>query len=219
MTAPALTRGYEVVIGLETHAQLSTASKIFSGASTAFGAAPNTQACAIDLALPGTLPVMNRGAVERAICFQKPQRSRPGFWIVSDTVRGAGRHAVTALFHYHPDNAPVVMEGRSVRTTNADANLLILALGDGPLTISRYRGQEVPFRGWFSGTYGNQVPADEVEFVSESALPQRRDFLLLPSRGATVPEVKIEQYESAPDGAGIRLKIVIGRERFEVLTK
>ncbi len=62
-------RGYEVVIGLETHAQLSTASKIFSGASTAFGAAPNTQACAVDLALPGTLPVMNRGAVERAIRF------------------------------------------------------------------------------------------------------------------------------------------------------
>ena len=69
MSAPALVRGYEVVIGLETHAQLSTQSKIFSGASTAFGAAPNTQACAIDLALPGTLPVMNRGAVERAICF------------------------------------------------------------------------------------------------------------------------------------------------------
>ena len=69
MSAPALTRGYEVVIGLETHAQLSTASKIFSGASTAFGAPPNTQACAVDLALPGTLPVMNRGAVERAIRF------------------------------------------------------------------------------------------------------------------------------------------------------
>ena len=67
--ASPLVRGYEVVIGLETHAQLSTASKIFSGASTAFGAAPNTQACAVDLALPGTLPVMNRGAVERAIRF------------------------------------------------------------------------------------------------------------------------------------------------------
>jgi aspartyl-tRNA(Asn)/glutamyl-tRNA(Gln) amidotransferase subunit B len=65
----ALVRGYEVVIGLETHAQLSTRSKIFSGASTAFGAAPNTQACAVDLALPGTLPVMNRAAVERAIRF------------------------------------------------------------------------------------------------------------------------------------------------------
>jgi len=69
VNAPNLVRGWEVVIGLETHAQLSTASKIFSGASTAFGAAPNTQACAVDLALPGTLPVLNRGAVERAIRF------------------------------------------------------------------------------------------------------------------------------------------------------
>ena len=60
---------WEVVIGLETHTQLSTASKIFSGASTRFGAAPNTQASAVDLALPGTLPVLNRGAVERAIRF------------------------------------------------------------------------------------------------------------------------------------------------------
>ena len=64
-----LVAGYEVIIGFETHAQLSTASKIFSRASTAFGAAPNTQACAVDLALPGTLPVMNKGAVERAIEF------------------------------------------------------------------------------------------------------------------------------------------------------
>ncbi|WP_454730706.1 MULTISPECIES: Asp-tRNA(Asn)/Glu-tRNA(Gln) amidotransferase subunit GatB [Cupriavidus] len=60
---------WEVVIGLETHTQLSTASKIFSGSSTAFGAAPNTQASPVDLALPGVLPVLNRGAVERAIQF------------------------------------------------------------------------------------------------------------------------------------------------------
>ena len=64
-----LVQGYEVVIGFETHSQLSTNSKIFSRASTAFGAEPNTQACAVDLALPGTLPVMNKGAVERAIQF------------------------------------------------------------------------------------------------------------------------------------------------------
>src|SRR6185369_11814715 len=69
MSTPQLIRGYEVVIGLETHAQLSTQSKIFSGASTRFGAEPNTQACPVDLALPGTLPVMNVGAVERAIRF------------------------------------------------------------------------------------------------------------------------------------------------------
>ena len=60
---------WEVVIGLETHAQLSTHSKIFSSASTAFGAAPNTQASVVDVALPGSLPVLNKGAVERAIRF------------------------------------------------------------------------------------------------------------------------------------------------------
>ena len=68
MTAK-LVQGYEVVIGFETHTQLSTQSKIFSRASVAFGAEPNTQACAVDMALPGTLPVMNIGAVERAIEF------------------------------------------------------------------------------------------------------------------------------------------------------
>ncbi len=65
--ASLLVQGYEVVIGFETHTQLSTRSKIFSRAPTAFGAEPNTQACAVDLALPGTLPVMNRAAVEKAI--------------------------------------------------------------------------------------------------------------------------------------------------------
>jgi aspartyl-tRNA(Asn)/glutamyl-tRNA(Gln) amidotransferase subunit B len=68
MTAK-LVHGYEIVIGFETHAQLSTQSKIFSRAPTAFGAEPNTQASPVDLALPGTLPVMNKGAVERAIEF------------------------------------------------------------------------------------------------------------------------------------------------------
>ena len=60
---------WEVVIGIETHAQLATVSKIFSGAATAFGAEPNTQACAVDLALPGVLPVLNKKAVECAIRF------------------------------------------------------------------------------------------------------------------------------------------------------
>ena len=60
---------WEIVIGLETHAQLSTESKIFSASSTRYGAAPNTQANEMDMALPGSLPVMNRAAVERAIQF------------------------------------------------------------------------------------------------------------------------------------------------------
>jgi len=60
---------WEVVIGLENHVQLTTNSKIFSGSPIKFGAAPNTQASPVDLALPGVLPVMNKGAVERAIRF------------------------------------------------------------------------------------------------------------------------------------------------------
>jgi aspartyl-tRNA(Asn)/glutamyl-tRNA(Gln) amidotransferase subunit B len=62
---------WEPVIGLEIHTQLATESKIFSGAATAFGAAPNTQACAVDLGLPGVLPVLNKGAVQRAVQFGK----------------------------------------------------------------------------------------------------------------------------------------------------
>jgi aspartyl-tRNA(Asn)/glutamyl-tRNA(Gln) amidotransferase subunit B len=60
---------WEIVVGIETHTQLLTRSKIFSGSSTAFGAAPNTQASAVDIALPGVLPVLNRGAVDHAISF------------------------------------------------------------------------------------------------------------------------------------------------------
>ncbi len=64
-----MTKQWEVVIGIETHVQLATRSKIFSGSSTAFGAAPNVQANAVDIALPGVLPVLNKGAVECAIRF------------------------------------------------------------------------------------------------------------------------------------------------------
>ncbi|WP_341908689.1 Asp-tRNA(Asn)/Glu-tRNA(Gln) amidotransferase subunit GatB [Polaromonas sp. YR568] len=68
-TSSPLVQGYEVVIGFETHTQLTTQSKIFSRASTSFGAEPNTNASAVDFALPGALPVMNKGAVQRAIEF------------------------------------------------------------------------------------------------------------------------------------------------------
>ncbi|MFO7581503.1 Asp-tRNA(Asn)/Glu-tRNA(Gln) amidotransferase subunit GatB [Guyparkeria sp.] len=69
MSDYAIPSGWEAVIGLEIHAQLATRSKIFSGASTAFGAEPNAQACAVDLGLPGVLPVLNEGAVRMASLF------------------------------------------------------------------------------------------------------------------------------------------------------
>jgi aspartyl-tRNA(Asn)/glutamyl-tRNA(Gln) amidotransferase subunit B len=101
---------WETVIGLEIHVQLATKTKIFSGASTAFGAEPNTQACAVDLALPGTLPVFNDGAQKMAIMF--------GLAINADI----GKRAVFERKNYfYPDlpkgyqttqlEAPIVGEG------------------------------------------------------------------------------------------------------------
>jgi aspartyl-tRNA(Asn)/glutamyl-tRNA(Gln) amidotransferase subunit B len=102
---------WEVVIGIETHAQLATVSKIFSGASTAFGAAPNTQACAVDLALPGVLPVLNRKAVDCAIRF--------GLAIDAEV---AGKSVFARKNYFYPDlpkgyqisqfELPVVIGGR-----------------------------------------------------------------------------------------------------------
>ena len=68
-SATAFIKGWEITLGLETHVQLSTVSKVFSGSSTAYGAAPNTQANSVDMALPGVLPVLNRAAVEKAMMF------------------------------------------------------------------------------------------------------------------------------------------------------
>jgi len=87
---------WETVIGLETHAQLSTKSKMFSGASTAFGAAPNTQACAVDIALPGVLPVANRDAVEKAVRF--------GLAVNGNTAVNINRRSIFARKNYfYPD--------------------------------------------------------------------------------------------------------------------
>jgi aspartyl-tRNA(Asn)/glutamyl-tRNA(Gln) amidotransferase subunit B len=109
---------WEIVIGIETHAQLLTKSKIFSGASTAFGAAPNTQASAVDIALPGVLPVLNQGAVELAIRF--------GLAIGAEI---SARSIFARKNYFYPDlpkgyqisqfEIPVV-KGGSVKITTAD---------------------------------------------------------------------------------------------------
>jgi aspartyl-tRNA(Asn)/glutamyl-tRNA(Gln) amidotransferase subunit B len=87
---------WEIVIGLETHAQLATKSKMFSGASTAFGAPPNTQASAVDIALPGVLPVANRAAVEKAVRF--------GLAVNGNTAVNINRRSIFARKNYfYPD--------------------------------------------------------------------------------------------------------------------
>src|SRR5215470_15579445 len=87
---------WEVVIGLETHVQLNTRSKMFSGASTAFGAAPNAQACGVDIALPGVLPVANRAAVEKAVRF--------GLAVNGNSAQNINRRSIFARKNYfYPD--------------------------------------------------------------------------------------------------------------------
>jgi aspartyl-tRNA(Asn)/glutamyl-tRNA(Gln) amidotransferase subunit B len=87
---------WEIVIGLETHAQLNTRSKMFSGAATAFGAAPNTQACAVDIALPGVLPVANREAVAKAVRF--------GLAVNGNSAANISRRSIFARKNYfYPD--------------------------------------------------------------------------------------------------------------------
>ena len=120
---------WEIVIGLETHAQLSTASKMFSGASTAFGAAPNTQACAVDIALPGVLPVANRAAVEKAVRF--------GLAVNGNTAANINRRSIFARKNYfYPDlpkgyqisqyETPIV-KGGSI-TINADGKQKVVRI-------------------------------------------------------------------------------------------
>ena len=87
---------WEIVIGLETHAQLNTRSKMFSGAATAFGAPPNTQACAVDVALPGVLPVVNREAVAKAVRF--------GLAVNAGSAENINRRSIFARKNYfYPD--------------------------------------------------------------------------------------------------------------------
>ena len=114
---------WEIVIGLETHAQLSTASKIFSGAPTAFGAAPNAQACAVDLALPGVLPVLNKAAVGCAIKFGLA---------VNATI--APRSVFARKNYFYPD-LPKGYQISQYELPIAQGGSLVIAVKDGDKTV------------------------------------------------------------------------------------
>jgi len=159
---------WEVVIGLETHAQLTTASKIFSGASTAFGAEPNSQASVIDVALPGTLPVLNRGAVERAIRFGLA---------IGATI--APRSVFARKNYFYPDlpkgyqisqyELPVVQGGSLsfvVQPKGADAYLKTVRLTRAHLEEDAGKSLHEDFHG-MSGIDLNRAGTPLLEIVSE----------------------------------------------------
>jgi aspartyl-tRNA(Asn)/glutamyl-tRNA(Gln) amidotransferase subunit B len=114
---------WEAVIGLETHAQLSTAAKIFSGASTAYGAAPNTQASAVDIALPGVLPVLNKGAVERALRFGLA---------VGGTING--KNVFARKNYFYPD-LPKGYQISQYETPIVQGGSITIATGDGDKAV------------------------------------------------------------------------------------
>ncbi|MCL4797946.1 MAG: Asp-tRNA(Asn)/Glu-tRNA(Gln) amidotransferase subunit GatB [Burkholderiales bacterium] len=155
---------WETVIGLETHVQLSTRSKIFSGASTAFGAPPNTQACAVDIALPGVLPVLNRGAVERAIRF--------GLAVGAEVRR---RSVFARKNYFYPDlpkgyqisqfEAPIV-QGGALRIVLADGAERAVRLTRAHLEEDAGKSLHEDFHG-MSGIDLNRAGTPLLEIVSE----------------------------------------------------
>ena len=161
---------WEIIIGIETHTQLSTASKIFSGSSTAFGSAPNTQASAVDIALPGVLPVLNRGAVERAIRFGLA---------VGGTIN---RRSVFARKNYFYPDLPKGYQVSQYETPIVRGGTLTFAMDDGERTVRLTRahleedaGKSLheglpPALGDVSGIDLNRAGTPLLEIVSEPDL-------------------------------------------------
>ncbi len=158
---------WEIVIGLEVHAQLSTKSKIFSGASTHFGAVPNAQACAVDVALPGVLPVFNKGALERAVRF--------GLAVNGNSADNINRRSVFARKNYfYPDlpkgyqisqfDQPVVLGG-TVRIVLKDGEKTI-RLTRAHLEEDAGKSLHEDFHG-MSGIDLNRAGTPLLEIVSE----------------------------------------------------
>ena len=157
---------WEVVVGIETHAQLRTKSKIFSAAATAFGAPPNTQASAVDIALPGVLPVLNRAAVEHAIRF--------GLAIGTSI----NRRSIFARKNYFYPDLPKGYQISQYESPIVQGGTLRLVAGDGEKTIRLTRAHleedagkslHEDFHG-MSGIDLNRAGTPLLEIVSEPEL-------------------------------------------------
>jgi aspartyl-tRNA(Asn)/glutamyl-tRNA(Gln) amidotransferase subunit B len=155
---------WEVVVGIETHTQLLTRSKIFSGASTAFGAPPNSQAAAVDIALPGVLPVLNRAAVEHAIRFGLA---------VNGTIN---RRSIFARKNYFYPDLPKGYQISQYEIPIVQGGFLIIQNPDKKIRITRAHLEEDAgkslhdaFRG-MSGIDLNRAGTPLLEIVSEPDL-------------------------------------------------
>ncbi len=163
---------WEAVIGLEIHAQLATKSKIFSGAATAYGAEPNTQACAIDLGMPGVLPVLNEAAVEMAVKFGLA---------IGATV--AERSVFARKNYFYPDlpkgyqisqyELPVVLEGR-VTIELEDGSEKVIGVTRAHLEEDAGKSLHEDFHG-MTGIDLNRAGTPLLEIVSEPDLRSAKE--------------------------------------------
>ncbi len=163
---------WETVIGLEIHAQLATKSKIFSGAATAYGAAPNTQACAIDLGMPGVLPVLNREAVRMAVMF--------GLAIGADVAR---RSVFARKNYFYPDlpkgyqisqyELPVVQKGQ-LTIDLEDGSSKVIGITRAHLEEDAGKSLHEDFHG-LSGIDLNRAGTPLLEIVSEPDLRSAKE--------------------------------------------
>ncbi|MDH5220075.1 MAG: Asp-tRNA(Asn)/Glu-tRNA(Gln) amidotransferase subunit GatB, partial [Betaproteobacteria bacterium] len=162
---------WEIVVGLETHAQLATRSKMFSGAATAFGAPPNAQACAVDVALPGVLPVANRAAVEMAVKFGLAVGAR------------IHRRSVFARKNYFYPDLPKGYQISQYELPIVQGGVLAIQAGDGEKTIRLTRAHLEEDAGKslhedFHGMTGidlNRAGTPLLEIVSEPELRGAKD--------------------------------------------
>src|SRR5712691_503317 len=162
---------WEIVIGLETHAQLSTQSKMFSGGSTAFGAPPNTQANAVDIALPGVLPVANREAVVKAIRF--------GLAVNGGDSKNINRRSVFARKNYFYPDLPKgyqisqyewpIVQGGEIPIVSLTRGKIKIHLTRAHLEEDAGKSLHEDFRG-MSGIDLNRAGVPLLEIVSEPEL-------------------------------------------------
>ncbi len=165
---------WETVIGLEIHAQLSTRSKIFSAAATAYGAAPNTQACAIDLGLPGVLPVLNREAARMAVMF--------GLAIEATVAR---RSVFARKNYFYPDlpkgyqisqyELPIVHHGR-LGIDLEDGSSKVIGITRAHLEEDAGKSLHEDFHG-MTGVDLNRAGTPLLEIVSEPDLRSSREAI------------------------------------------
>jgi len=174
---------WETVIGLEIHAQLATRSKIFSGASTAFGEEPNRQACPIDLGMPGVLPVLNEGAVAMAVRF--------GLAIEADI---AGRSVFARKNYFYPDlpkgyqisqyEIPVIGTGR-VRIETDDGAVRTVGITRAHLEEDAGKSLHEAYHG-MTGVDLNRAGTPLLEIVSEPDLRSARDAVAYAKKIRTI---------------------------------